>query len=77
MVTDSVKTVEWKGQKDLQQRETCSEEAIVRLVFVLILQEGWQIPLRYIICTFLQYYPAAPSPTHTEITVLSPPTAVG
>jgi len=44
MVTDSVKRDEWKGQKD-QQRETSSEEAVIRLVFVLILQEGWQIPL--------------------------------
>jgi hypothetical protein len=61
MVTDSVKTDEWKGQKDLQQRETSSEEAVVRLVFVLIWQEGWQIR------TFLYYYPAAPPPnTHTN-----------
>jgi hypothetical protein len=45
METDSVKTDEWKGRKDLQQRETSSEEAVVRLVFVLVLQEGWQIPL--------------------------------
>ena len=45
MVTDSVKTDEWKGQKDLQQRETSSEAAVVRLVLVLTLQEGWQIPL--------------------------------
>jgi hypothetical protein len=44
MVTDSVKRDEWKGQKD-QQRETSSKEAVVRLVFVLLLQEGWEIPL--------------------------------
>jgi hypothetical protein len=45
MVTGSLKTDEWKGQKDLQQLEASSEEAVFRLVFVFILQEGWQIPL--------------------------------
>jgi len=66
METDSVKTDEWKGRKDLQQWETSSEEAVVRLVFVLVLQEGWQIPLCKIICTFLHYYPAASPPPYTH-----------
>ena len=48
MVTDSVKTDEWKGEEDLPRQETSSEEAVVRLVFVLILQEGWQIALTYL-----------------------------